>query len=84
MINRRGFLSFIPAAAAIAADPERLLWVPGKKLISIPAITVCTVETKIFQAEGIISYNFIVPARPVECEPKYRMVYNYLPAEVIT
>lgn len=35
--SRRGFLSFLGAAAATAVlDPERLLWVPGKKLISIP------------------------------------------------
>ncbi len=31
-LSRRGFL----ALAGLAFDPERLLWVPGKKLISIP------------------------------------------------
>lgn len=37
-MNRRGFLSaLISAGVAAAADPERLLWTPGKKLISIPA-----------------------------------------------
>lgn len=37
-MNRRGFLSlFGIGAAAVALDPERLLWVPGRKLISIPA-----------------------------------------------
>lgn len=36
-ISRRGFLGAL--AAAFVADPERLLWVPGKKLISIPSIT---------------------------------------------
>lgn len=36
-MNRRGFLGLLGAAAAgIALDPERLLWTPGKKLISIP------------------------------------------------
>jgi hypothetical protein len=43
-MNRRGFLaSFlaIPAAALVleapfTKDPERALWVPGRKLISIP------------------------------------------------
>jgi hypothetical protein len=37
-LTRRGLLSALMAAAAGAAviDPERLLWVPGKKLISIP------------------------------------------------
>lgn len=35
--SRRGFLGFLGAAVASATlDPERLLWVPGEKLISIP------------------------------------------------
>lgn len=34
-LGRRGFLSVL-MAAAVAPDPERLLWTPGKKLISIP------------------------------------------------
>lgn len=34
-ISRRGFLGAL--AASFVADPERLLFVPGKKLISIPA-----------------------------------------------
>jgi hypothetical protein len=33
-MNRRGFLAMFAGAVL---DPERLLWVPGKKLISIPA-----------------------------------------------
>jgi hypothetical protein len=33
-MNRRAFLASL--AAALALDPERALWVPGKKLISIP------------------------------------------------
>lgn len=37
-MNRRGFFGSLAAIAATAVlDPERLLWVPGKKLISIPA-----------------------------------------------
>lgn len=35
-MNRRGFLAALAGAAA-AYDPERLLWVPGAKTISIPA-----------------------------------------------
>ncbi len=35
--GRRGFLSLLAAAVL---DPERLLWIPGRKLISIPAISV--------------------------------------------
>ncbi len=41
MTSRRGFLSFLGAAVATATlDPERLLWVPGAKVYSIPAPTV--------------------------------------------
>ncbi len=37
-MNRRAFLTALVAApAALAFDPERALWMPGKKLISIPA-----------------------------------------------
>jgi hypothetical protein len=37
-MNRRGFLSFLGAAVAGATlDPERLLWKPGAKTISIPS-----------------------------------------------
>ncbi len=36
-MNRRGFLGFLGAAIAGATlDHEKLLWEPGKKLISIP------------------------------------------------
>lgn len=35
-MNRRGFLSLLGAAASF--DPERLLWVPGAKHISIPRV----------------------------------------------
>lgn len=34
-MNRRLFLGSLIAGATL--DPERLLWIPGKKLISIPA-----------------------------------------------
>ena len=33
-MNRRGFLALLAGAVL---DPERLLWVPGRKVISIPA-----------------------------------------------
>ena len=33
-MTRRGLLA---ALAGAVADPERLVWVPGRKLISIPA-----------------------------------------------
>lgn len=34
-MNRRSFLSMLAATAVL--DPERLLWVPGKKTIFVPA-----------------------------------------------
>src|SRR5262245_320896 len=37
-MDRRGFLTALIGAATL--DPERLLWVPGKKLISIPSVKV--------------------------------------------
>ncbi len=37
VLNRRGFFSVLSAVAATAVlDPEKLLWVPKRKLISIP------------------------------------------------
>jgi hypothetical protein len=35
-MNRRLLLKMLVGSAVL--DPERLLWVPGKKLISIPAV----------------------------------------------
>jgi hypothetical protein len=38
-MNRRGFLSALAAVVATAAiDPDELLWVPNRKLVSIPAV----------------------------------------------
>lgn len=37
-MNRRVFFATLTAGLAAAADPERLLWLPGRKLISIPAL----------------------------------------------
>jgi hypothetical protein len=38
-MNRRLFLSTLGlAAAGMALDPERLLWVPGRKTIFLPAV----------------------------------------------
>ncbi len=33
-MNRRGFLAAL--IGGLALDPERALWIPGRKLISIP------------------------------------------------
>lgn len=43
MPSRRGFLGFFGAAVASATlDPERLLWVPGAKVYSIPVPRIAT------------------------------------------
>lgn len=40
-MNRRGFITrLLVGAGAVAVDPERLLWTPGAKLISIPSSNV--------------------------------------------
>ncbi len=44
-LNRRGFFAALAAVAATAAlDPERLLWLPRKKLISIPKPAAITIS----------------------------------------
>lgn len=35
-MNRRHFFGLLAAGLAAAADPERAVWLPGRKLISIP------------------------------------------------
>lgn len=35
--SRRSFLAMLGIGAVVAVDPERLLWTPGKRLISIPS-----------------------------------------------
>lgn len=63
-MNRRGFLGAIGAALAGATlDPERLLWVPGAKCISIPnadrrysglmGLTYCTINLNVGNYLGI-------------------------------
>jgi len=40
-MNRRGFLGSLAAAISAATlDPEKLLWVPGKKTIFVPPLNV--------------------------------------------
>ncbi len=44
-MNRRCFLGALLGTAAL--DPERLLWVPGRKLISIPPPPIATVPVRL-------------------------------------
>lgn len=52
-LNRRGFLGALGAAIAGATlDPERALWVPGRKLISVPAATPFGLRVQYFYVVG--------------------------------
>lgn len=57
-MNRRGFLGFIGAALAGATlDPERLLWEPGKKIISIPTVSLGDFETMYLRPTAVAMAN---------------------------
>jgi hypothetical protein len=59
MVSRRSFLAGL--AAAFALDPERALFVPGKKLISVPAPRVRTLRMLGYEApapEDFLSLRF--------------------------
>ena len=52
-VNRRGFLAaLLGTGAAMTLDPERLLWRPGAKLISIPVKSdlICTNQIAFWKA----------------------------------
>lgn len=61
-MNRRNFLAF---AALFVADPERLLWRPGARLISIPKPLVITAENLPlhFACGDIITFSGYFPGR---------------------
>jgi hypothetical protein len=58
-MNRRGFLSAI--AGAFVADPEKLLWVPGAKLISIPRPRIATDAECLEVLNGLIKLWSLQP-----------------------
>jgi len=52
-MQRRSFIGSLAAfAATMALDPERLLWLPGQKLISIPAQPVAQEFITLFANTG--------------------------------
>lgn len=54
-MNRRRFLTaLLSSTAAVAIDPERLLWVPGRKRISIPTPQIHRYGT-MYTQKGIIA-----------------------------
>ncbi len=56
-MNRRGFLSALIASCGL--DPERLLYVPGAKLISIPAPSVILAPKRIGGSPFLVYRNGI-------------------------
>jgi hypothetical protein len=54
-MNRRGFLGALLGVAVL--DPEKLLWVPGQKLISIPSATVLEPTYR----NGILAFQLASP-----------------------
>jgi hypothetical protein len=52
-MDRRGFLGALFGAAVL--DPERLLWVPGQKMISIPAPRMVTPDDALKAVNDLIS-----------------------------
>lgn len=61
-MNRRGFLQALAgAASAMTFDPERALWTPGKKLISIPKprVTPAPITMRFLREFDLVGYRFI-------------------------
>lgn len=71
MINRRGFLATL--AAGFALDPERLLWKPGAKLISIPAPPAAEIRLRFIKTFSITEWRPIARLDVIE-GGKYRAV----------
>ncbi len=67
-MTRRGFLGAL-LGTAVSPDPERLLWVPGRKLISIPRSNVIAVSPDWIARESLrILQTHIIHARVLQRE----------------
>ncbi len=73
-MNRRGFLGVLLGGAAIAADPERLLWVRGKTLYSIGPPRIYTVSDLISEAMNSMEMTPWPPLTPEMVAAAYRRV----------
>ena len=64
MNTRRNFIAALLGAGACALDPERLLWRPGAKLISIPTPSVVLPVRFLFWLDGLKGWKEIegIPA----------------------
>lgn len=88
-MNRRGFLGLIGAAVAGSVlDPEKLLWKPGAKVISIPTLVVPEIEVPrefltvgdIFTMEGFYRHNPRT-GKPMEGLQQFVCIHDYTPGK---
>jgi hypothetical protein len=70
-MDRRAFLGLLAAAAF---DPERLLWVPGRKTFFLPSLA----ERKAIKLQMFINGAWITMS-----EHEYTATNTYLPPEVV-
>jgi hypothetical protein len=86
-MTRRSLLRFLAAApaaiaAAVVADPEKLLWVPGKKLISIPAPRVVQravpIRTPFFDEDGRVAQPWIDFSQSRQVWPPEAHLLDYM------
>jgi hypothetical protein len=69
-MNRRSFFSSLAAFAATATlDPERLLWRPGAKMISIPKLT----RYNRFEFECGVDFGW---------EPPHILIFDWMAAQL--
>jgi hypothetical protein len=77
MTSRRAFFAQLAGAAAIALDPERALWVPGAKMISIPRRKIgetITIKRPMRIAFHRDAFAMVVPPLPFELLPPVKVV----------
>lgn len=72
-MRRRSFLAAI-AAAFVAPDPEKLLWVPGKKVISVPPPVTVPAPRKLklysrYELMDVTTHSSVYPWRTLVAVP---------------
>lgn len=76
-MNRRGFLAALGGAAAgLLVDPEKLLWKPGEKLISIPKPLVLP-PPRIPQKQ-LFSVDFDIPDQVLAFDSRESIYRRYI------
>jgi hypothetical protein len=81
-MNRRGFLTSLLGTAAVAFDPEKALWVPGKVTYSIPAkeiwMPLATFNCTIAGRDIMLNGNFIATHANPNFKTEGRTLYTRL------